>query len=191
MAAPERSDKGPIDPRGLRFGAAITTVVLSLVVLLGPGSQLAGAGLAIQTVFFAFGAVIGLHHHPYGWVFRRFVRPSLGPPAQLENPAPPQFAQAVGLVFALVGSLGWLLGAASVFYVAVGFALAAAFLNAVFGVCLGCEVYLLIARNRPGAFSHTIASRTPVWAPNQPSTTSQPLHVNVTTTNRSGKQELL
>lgn len=182
MAAPKRPERGPIDPRGARFGAAITTALLAIVIVLGPGSQIAGALLAIQTVVFAFGAVIGMRQHPYGWLFRRFVRPRLGPPAELEDPAPPQFAQAVGLIFALVGSVGWLLGAPIVFYVAIGCALAAAFLNAVFGVCIGCELYLLIARNRPGAFSKNIALGSTSVAPNQASTSSEQSRVNVTTT---------
>ena len=52
-------------------------------------------------------------------------------------------------MFALVGFVALLAGADVVAYVAVGFALAAAFLNAVFAFCLGCEMYLLIARVNP------------------------------------------
>ena len=141
-----------IDPRGPRFGAAVTTAVLAAVVLLGPGSGFGALLLAIQVVAFAAGAVLGLQSQPYGWLFRRFVRPLLGAPAELEDPAPPRFAQAVGLVFAVLGALGWLLNSAPLFFVSLGFALAAAFLNAVFGYCLGCEVYLLGRR---------VSSRTP------------------------------
>ena len=86
---------------------------------------------------------------PHAWAFRRFVRPRLGPPAELEDAAPPRFAQAVGLTFAVVGLLGFLAGADVVGLVATGFALAAALLNAAFGFCLGCEMYLLIQRLRP------------------------------------------
>ena len=75
----------------------------------------------------------------------------LGPPREREDAAPVRFAQGVGLAFALVAALGYLAGAPVVGLVAAGFALAAAFLNAAFGLCLGCEAYLLIARlrNRP------------------------------------------
>ncbi len=132
-----------VDPRGPRFGAVITTVVLALILVLGPESGIALALLAIQTLVFAAGAVLGLGAQPYGWVFRRFVRPRLGPPAELEDQAPPRFAQAVGLAFALVGALGLLTGISAVFYVAIGAALAAAFLNAAFNICLGCEMYLI------------------------------------------------
>lgn len=128
----------PIDPRGPRFGAALTTVVLAVVLLTGSVWL-----LALQAGVFAVGALASVSAAPYGVVFRRFVRPRLGPPADLEDPRPPRFAQAVGLVFALVGLAGLALGAPGVGLVAVGLALGAAFLNAAFGFCLGCETYLL------------------------------------------------
>lgn len=135
-----------IDPRGARFGAAITVVVLALVLILGPSSGLALGLLIMQTIAFALGGLIGLNVHPYGFIFKTFVRPKLGPPKELEDPRPPQFAQLVGLLFALVGIVGVLSGLSIVFYVAVGFALAAAFLNAAFNFCLGCEMFLLFKR---------------------------------------------
>ena len=136
------TDRRPIDVRGPRFGAAVTTVVLALTLLTIPTS-LSVALLAVQTVAFALGSLVGLQAQPYGVFFRRVVRPRLAPPTEFEDPAPPRFAQTVGLGFALVGLIGLLAGATTVAYVAVGFALAAAFLNAVFAYCLGCEVYLL------------------------------------------------
>ncbi len=137
------SDAPQIDPRGPRFGAAITAVLLSLILILGPGSVPALILLVVQTLAFAAGALLGPASQPWGLVFRRFVRPRLAPPAELEDARPPRFAQAVGLVFALAGLAGWVLGWPVLFYVAVGFALIAALLNAVFDFCLGCEVYLL------------------------------------------------
>ncbi|MFZ1853421.1 MAG: DUF4395 domain-containing protein, partial [Candidatus Nanopelagicales bacterium] len=103
------------------------------------------------TLAFAAGAVLGLHAQPYGLIYRRFVRPRLGPPAELEDPAPPRFAQAVGLAFALVALVGLLAGLSIVFYFAIALALAAAFLNTAFDFCLGCEMYLLIKRVGRGA----------------------------------------
>jgi hypothetical protein len=135
-----------IDPRGPRFGAVITTAVLALILVLGPTSGLALALLAVQTLAFATGALIGLHAQPYGWLFRRFVRPRLAPPTELEDQAPPRFAQTVGLAFAIVGVVGFLTGLTAVFYIAIGAALGAAFLNAAFNYCLGCEVYLIAKR---------------------------------------------
>ena len=99
--------------------------------------------MTVQTVVFALGALVGLHAQPYGVLFRRVVRPRLGAPTEFEDPAPPRFAQSVGLVFALVGLAGLLTGATALAYVAVAFALGAAFLNAAFNFCLGCEMYLL------------------------------------------------
>ena len=136
------ADRRPIDVRGPRFGAAVTTVVLALTLLTIP-TTLSVILLALQTAAFALGSLVGLQAQPYGVFFRRVVRPRLAPPTEFEDPAPPRFAQTVGLGFALVGLIALLAGATTVAYVAVGFALAAAFLNAVFAYCLGCEVYLL------------------------------------------------
>lgn len=133
---------GQIDARGPRFGAVITTVVLALTLLTLP-STLSLVLLAAQTVVFALGALVGLQAQPYGVLFRRVVRPRLAPPTRFEDQAPPRFAQSVGLVFAVVGLLGLLTGVTAVAYVAVAFALAAAFLNAAFDFCLGCEMYVL------------------------------------------------
>ena len=126
-----------IDPRGPRFAAALTTVVLAIVLLTGNVWL-----LAAQTVVFAIGAFIGLQCTPYAAVYRGLVRPRLAPPSELEAAAPPRFAQGVGFGFGVVGTIALALGASTVGLVAVGLALAAAFLNAAFGFCLGCEMYL-------------------------------------------------
>src|SRR5690606_11410897 len=128
-----------------QFGAAITTVVLAAVLATAP-STFAVALLAAQTVLFATGAALGVARTPYAWLFRTVVRPRLAAPTHLEAAAPPRFAQSVGLVFAVVGLIGFLTGADLLGLVAVGFALAAALLNAVFAFCLGCEMYLLLRR---------------------------------------------
>ncbi|HET8959822.1 DUF4395 domain-containing protein, partial [Nocardioides sp.] len=121
-----------------------TSVVLA-VVLLAP-EPLAIALIALQALLFAVGAGLGVHRTPHAWVFRTLVRPRLGPPSELEDAAPPRFAQLVGLVFATVALVGFLAGATTVGLVATGFALVAALLNAVLGLCLGCELYLLSRR---------------------------------------------
>jgi hypothetical protein len=130
-----------IDARGPRFGAAVTTVVLAVVLITGNPWL-----LAWQTLAFALGAAGGVGRSPYGWAFRVAVRPRLGPPTAFEAPQPPRFAQAVGLAFAGVGLLGFALGADWLGLAATAAALAAAFLNAAFGYCLGCEMYLLVRR---------------------------------------------
>jgi hypothetical protein len=131
-----------IDPRGPRFGAAITTVVLAIILLTIP-SNVAVALLAIQTAVFALGAFVGLQAQPYGILYRKLVAPKLGKPLVLEAVEPPQFAQLVGFLFAVVGLVALVSGADLVALIAVGFALGAAFLNAAFNFCLGCEMYLI------------------------------------------------
>ncbi|MFB8180877.1 DUF4395 domain-containing protein [Streptomyces sp. NPDC055966] len=142
---PDRTPGVPVrvDPRGPRFAAALTTLVLLLVLVTGSGVLLAAQGAV-----FALGAVLGLRWSPYGWLYRRLVRPRLGPPQELEDERPPRFAQAVGLGFAVVGAAGYLSGATWLGIAASAAALAAAFLNAAFGYCLGCELYLLAVRSR-------------------------------------------
>src|SRR5271156_7177186 len=125
-----------IDPRGPRFGAVITTIVLAVVLITG-SAWLLGA----QLLVFAIGALAGLRYAPYGIVYRRLIRPRLGPPSELEAEAPPRFAQAVGLVFALAGVAGYAAGVTWLGIAATTAALIAAFLNGVFGFCLGCEMY--------------------------------------------------
>jgi hypothetical protein len=138
-----------IDPRGPRFGAAITVAVLAAVLITGNAWL-----LAVQAVVFAIGALAGLRYAPYGAVFRRLVRPRLGPPAQTEAEAPPRFAQGVGMIFAALGVLGYASGVTALGIACTALALVAAFLNAAFDLCLGCQVYLFIQRNlrvRPSA----------------------------------------
>lgn len=135
---------GGIDPRGPRFTASVTAVLLA-VALVVPETA-ATVLIAVQAAFFALGVMLGVQRTPTGLVFRSLIRPRLTPPADLEDPAPPRFAQGVGLAFAVVALVGYLTGAVLVAQVAVGFALAAALLNAVFAYCLGCEIYLFGAR---------------------------------------------
>ena len=131
-----------IDPRGPRFGAAITTLVLAATLVAIP-STAATVLLGSQTVVFALGAFVGLHAQPYGILYRKLVAPKLGKPTELEAVEPPRFAQLVGFLFAIVGLVALLTGADLVAVVAVGMALGAAFLNAAFNFCLGCEMYLI------------------------------------------------
>lgn len=134
-----------IDPRGQRFSAILTSFVL-VVVLITSSSPL----LAAQAVVFVIGVAFGLRSAPYGLIYQALVRPRLGPPKELEPEAPPRFAQGVGAVFALAGVVGYALGIPVLGMTATAFALIAAFLNAAFGLCLGCEAYLLIRRLTPG-----------------------------------------
>jgi hypothetical protein len=133
-----------IDPRGPRVGAVITMIVFALVLLTGSVWL-----LAVQALFFAIGTLFGLPRTPYGQLYRWLIRPRLGPPGELEAAAPPRFAQGVGLVISIVGVIGYASGVTALGMAAAAAGLAAAFLNGIFGLCLGCEMYLLIRRIWP------------------------------------------
>lgn len=139
-----------IDPRGPRFGAAVTALLLAVVVLLGasvPGLVL----LAVLFLSFVLGAARGAEGTWQGLLFRTLVRPRLAPPAELEDRRPPRFAQGVGAFVTGVGVLLGVLGVLPAVPVAAAVAFVAAALNAVVGLCLGCEMYLLVRRLRPVA----------------------------------------
>ena len=133
-----------IDPRGPRFGALITMVLFAVVLITGNVWV-----LAFQAVVFAAGTFLGLRNSPYGLIYARLIRPRLGPPAELEDEAPPRFAQAVGLFISIVGIVGYAVGLTPLGMAAAALGLVAAILNGVFGICLGCEMYLLIRRTFP------------------------------------------
>ncbi|ACQ80362.1 conserved hypothetical protein [Beutenbergia cavernae DSM 12333] len=136
-----------IDPRGPRVAAGVTSVLLVVVLVLGGG--VAGTLLlGLVAASFAIGATRGVSATWQAALFRAVVRPRLGPPAELEDPAPPRFAQLVGLVVTGAGVVLALLGVPAAVPVAAAVALAAAFLNAAFGFCLGCEIYTLGVRLR-------------------------------------------
>ena len=139
-SAPSRS----VDVRGPRFAAGVTAAVLAVALVTGSGWL-----VAVQALVFAVGAFAGLRYSPYGVLFRMLVAPRLGPVREREPEGPPRFAQLVGLIFAVVGAAGYLLGAPVLGAVATGFALVAALLNAATGFCLGCELYLIVRRALP------------------------------------------
>jgi hypothetical protein len=132
-----------IDARGPRFGAAITTLVFA--------AALAAHNawfVVAQAAVFAIGAFKGPQFTPYAFVYKTIVKPRLKGEVPTEEVKPPQFAQRVGLLFALVAIVGAVTGLDLVFTIAVAGALGAAFLNAAFNFCLGCEIYLLLLRAR-------------------------------------------
>jgi membrane associated rhomboid family serine protease len=143
------STTNQVDVRGPRFAAWVTTAVLLSVLVVSAFSPPAAAViLAAQAAVFAIGAVAGPRRHPYGRIFATAVSPRLGPVTEREPVPPLKFAQLVGLLFAVVGVAGFAFGAPLVGVTATAFALAAAFLNAAFGICLGCMLYPLVTRLR-------------------------------------------
>ena len=139
-----------IDPRGPRFGAGITGLLLLVVIGLSlSGLTVAGTLLfALIVAVFAWGAFAGIQRHPYGLFFKKVIRPRLKPPLELEDPAPPTFAQGVGLVITGIGLVFGLIGVPLAIPIAAGLAFIAAFLNSVFAFCLGCQIYLLLVRSK-------------------------------------------
>ncbi len=148
-----------IDPRGPRFGAAITAILLLVAVAVGllsgfdlsasVGGRIARPDFVIVAVvaaLFAWGAFAGVRRHPYGLFFARVIRPRLAPMAHLENPKPPTFAQLIGFVITLVGLLLQVAGVPGGLTALAALAFVAAFLNSVFDYCAGCQIYVLLVR---------------------------------------------
>jgi hypothetical protein len=135
------SDPTLIDARGPRFGAVITTLALTAFL-----ATEVTVLLHLQLLVFALGAFFGLKYSPYGFIYSKLIKPRLRGDVPTEDVRPPQFAQLVGFLFAITATILYDLGLETAGLIVVGFALAAAFLNAAFNFCLGCEVYLLIAR---------------------------------------------
>ena len=134
-----------IDPRGYRFGAAVT-LVISIVAIVTGATTAGWITMAILALLFLPGATIGPQATVQSWLFRRLIRPRLGAPTETESFRPPRFAQQMGLGFSLLAVLFGVLDAAAGFYIFTGFVVVASFLNSVFGFCLGCEIYLLAKR---------------------------------------------
>ncbi|TSD96557.1 DUF4395 domain-containing protein [Skermania sp. ID1734] len=145
-----------VDVRGPRFAAWVTTTVLVAVFVAAAFSTAAAAVLVgLQAIVFAVGAAVGPRRSPYGRLYGKFVAPRLGKPTEKEPVAPLRFAQLLGFVFAAIAFLGFVAGPPVIGAIFTGFALFAAFLNAAFGVCLGCQIYPLVARLRRNNVSTT------------------------------------
>lgn len=139
-----------IDPRGPRFTASITAVLLLSVIALAVANLTVPATIlfTVLVAIFGWSATQGVAKHPFGLFFRAVIKPRLTPPAELEDPTPPTFAQGVGFLITATGLALHLLGVPYALVVSASFAFIAAFLNAVFAYCLGCQVYLLLVRVR-------------------------------------------
>ena len=134
-----------IDPRGPRFGAAITSLLSLLAFVLSLQGWVYAAPISIALFVLFSWSVFAPSSHPYGLVFKSLIRPRLKPPAELEDPRPPQFAQKVGFGFSILGIIGVAFVPALI-TVSAAFIFFAAFLNAFFNYCLGCQMYLGLRR---------------------------------------------
>jgi hypothetical protein len=145
MSTNTTADLAQVDVRGPRFSAWVTTVVLAMTLSVWALSPTGAAVLlGLQAVVFAIGAALGPRRHPFGLLFAKLIAPRLGPVTEREPVPPLKFAQLVGFVFAAAGVVAFAAGAPVVGLIATGFALVAAFLNAAFGICLGCQLYPLV-----------------------------------------------
>ena len=130
-----------IDARGPRYTAALTTLVLSAA-LITESNLIIGFQFAV----FLSAVLFGLRRSIYGFLYRSLIQPRLSGPVPSEYESAPRFAQLIGALFAFTALVGGLTGNSALFLIATGFALSAAFLNAAFGFCLGCQLYLLLVR---------------------------------------------
>jgi len=147
-----------VDVRGPRFAAWVTTVVLIItLVVSGVSAPAAAIILGVQAIVFAIGAVGGPRRHPYGLVFAKVIAPRLGPVREREPVPPLKFAQLVGLVFAAIGTTGFGVGIPLIGLIATAAALVAAFLNAAFGICLGCRLYPFVVHLKPSPKTSELA----------------------------------
>jgi hypothetical protein len=138
-----------IDPRGPRFGAGITSILMVLVIYFSlepETTNLALGIMAFAVVMFTFGSLLGPSKHPYSYLYRFSLRKFLKEPTELEAPKPVHFAQVVGLIVTGSGVVLHLLAIPNALPIAAAAAFVAAFLNAVFAYCLGCQMYLGLKR---------------------------------------------
>jgi hypothetical protein len=134
-----------IDPRGPRFGAAITSVLSLVAFVLSLESWVYAAPISIALFLLFTWSVSAPSSHPHGWIFRTLIRPRLKAPTELEDPRPPQFAQKIGFAFSILGLIGVAIWPILI-TVSAAFIFFAAFLNAFFNYCLGCQMYLVLRR---------------------------------------------
>ncbi|WJL95281.1 DUF4395 domain-containing protein [Microbacterium sp. ET2] len=152
----EAGGPGGIDVRAPRFVAGITAGLLAVAFVLALlGADAVGSPARFFDPGFLLTAIIALLFlwgvlspatAPWGVVFRRLVAPRISPVREREDPRPPRFAQGVGFFVTGAGLLLHVAGVPWALPIAVAMAFVAAFLNAVFGLCLGCQLYLLLQR---------------------------------------------
>jgi hypothetical protein len=138
MSAPK-----PIDPRGPRFNQAVLTVALLAAFLLD-----AKVVVPVFAVVLLLGAAFGPRYGPFLRLYAEVVKPRLSPPRDLEDPRPPRFAAAIGVAFLTAATIAFAAGASGLGWALALIVAALAGLAAVTGICVGCEVYLFLARRR-------------------------------------------
>ena len=128
-----------LDPRGVRFGAGLSVLVLGIAFVLN-------APIVVAAIWLGLGAsaLFGTQYWPLSrpWpVLRSVLR--LGAPTELEAEYPPRFAQALGSTVLTLALLLFLVGATPLGWLFVGAVAALQALLAATGYCLGCRLYFL------------------------------------------------
>lgn len=142
-AASARPVPKPIDPRGPRFNQT----VLALSLLVGFLVQMPILAPMFAVVLF-LGAAFGPKYGLFLRIYAQFVKPRLSPPTELEDPRPPRFAATVGVAFLTAAAIAFLAGAPAIGWALTLIVAALAGLAAATGICVGCELYLVVARRR-------------------------------------------
>ncbi|MBU3701075.1 MAG: DUF4395 family protein [Acidimicrobiia bacterium] len=135
----------PIDPRGPRTNQAVLATALVLGFLT---SQTWVAPLFAVVLF--LGAAFGPKWGPVLRFYGAVIRPRLSPPAELEDPRPPRFAATVGVIFLVAATISFAAGATGLGWALSLVVAALAALAAVTGLCVGCEMYVMLVRLRGG-----------------------------------------
>jgi Domain of unknown function (DUF4395) len=133
----------PIDPRGPRFNQAMIATLLFVGFVIDWEPIVAAVAIIL-----ALGAALGHRFGPFLALYAYVIRPRLGPPAELEDPRPPRFAATLGVVVLAAAALAFLAGAEVVGWVLALLVAFLAGLSASTGICVGCEIYLFVARRR-------------------------------------------
>jgi hypothetical protein len=133
----------PIDPRGPRFNQA----VLATALLAGFLFDWRPVVPLFAGVLF-LGAAFGPRYGPFLRLYADLIRPRLGPPAAVEDPRPPRFAAAVGVVVLGAAALAFVAGSPGLGWGLALLVAVLAALAATTGICVGCEIWLLAARRR-------------------------------------------
>ena len=128
-----------IDPRGHRFGAALSVVILAIAFLVNAPIIVAGICLALGVSAW-FGTRYSILGRPWP-ILRTVLR--IGPPHELESEFPPRFAQALGALALFVAVIAFVIGLPIIGWVFTIGVAALQLTLAATGYCLGCRLYFL------------------------------------------------
>lgn len=156
MSTATKTAPKPIDSRGPRYVGGFTFFIAVAILILGLVRPIEPTVLeraispefiltAILWLSFGAGTFFGNGAHPFAAFFRAVILPRLKP-GEKEDPRPPRFALLIGFSLTTVALVLHLAGVPYGLVVAIGLVVVASFLQAFVGLCLGCQVYLLLVR---------------------------------------------